>query len=113
MAHRPGLYTEAEPQPRGTRRRMCSWPPSWGRASPIAPDAGIEPHPGALPLSPANQNHLRLARILTKLRILGCENQAEALSDALDLVYRQHPTLVGEHTDGYWCSTMTLGAGQG
>ena len=82
-------------------------------ARPIAPDADHEPHPGASPLSPANHNHLRLTRILTKLRILGCENQAEALSDALDLVYRQHPTLVGEHTDGYWCSMMTLGAGQG
>jgi hypothetical protein len=45
-------------------------------------------------------SHLRLTRIFNGLGILECKDRAWALFDMLDLVYRQHQTLIGEHTDG-------------
>lgn len=55
-------------------------------------------------LNPGNHNFLRLTRILTSLRTLGCEDDAGALFDVLDLVYRRNPSLIGEQTMGFWRS---------
>jgi hypothetical protein len=55
-------------------------------------------------LHPGNHNFLRLTRILTSLRTLGCEDEAEALFDVLDLVYRRNPSMIGEQTLGFWRS---------
>lgn len=63
-------------------------------------------------LTPANHNYLRLTRILTSLRTLGCEDEAEALFDVLDVVYRRNRTLIGETTYAFWCSAAAQAANQ-
>ena len=60
-------------------------------------------------LNPGNHNFLRLTRILTSLRTLGCEDRAESLFDVLDLVYRRDHTLIGESTYGFWRSATDQG----
>jgi hypothetical protein len=35
---------------------------------------------------------------------LGCEDEAEALFDVLDLAYRRNPSMIGEQTLGFWRS---------
>jgi hypothetical protein len=57
-------------------------------------------------LTAGNHNFLRLTRILTSLRTLGCRDEAEALFDVLDLVYRRNRTLIGDKTFGFWSSAV-------
>lgn len=55
-------------------------------------------------LTPGNHNFLRITRILTSLRTLGCADEGEALFDVLDLVYRRNRALIGASTYGFWRS---------
>lgn len=58
-------------------------------------------------LTPGNHNFLRLTRILTSLRLLGCQPHAEALFDLLDLLYRRHAGVIGRTTYDFWRSAMS------
>lgn len=59
-------------------------------------------------LTRGNHNYARLTRILTSLRLLGCPEQADALFDVLDWVYRRHPSLIGQTTYGFWRSAAAV-----
>jgi hypothetical protein len=55
-------------------------------------------------LTPGNHNFLRITRILTSLRTLGCRHEAESLGEVLDLLYRRSPFVIGERTHAFWRS---------
>jgi Opioid growth factor receptor (OGFr) conserved region len=62
-------------------------------------------------LHPGNHNHLRLSRILRSLRVLGLENEAAALWEALRRLYERE-TAVGRRvitteTFGFWRRAAT------
>ena len=51
--------------------------------------------------------------MLTGLRTLGCEANAESLFEVLDLVHRRNPSLIGANTHGFWRSGATARSRQG
>ena len=63
--------------------------------------------------SGGNHNFLRLTRMLTGLRTLGCEANAESLFEVLDLVHRRNPSLIGANTHGFSRSGAAARSRQG
>jgi hypothetical protein len=57
-------------------------------------------------LNPNNHNYLRLTRILTSLRLLGCRPYAEGLFQCLKQIYLQHGGKIGQETFKYWRNTI-------
>jgi opioid growth factor receptor-like protein len=54
-------------------------------------------------LRPGNHNHLRITRMLTSLRALGCEAEAQAFMDCLsDIHANEGPNRIDWETWGYW-----------
>lgn len=53
-------------------------------------------------LRPGNHNHLRLARILRSLSILGIKDYALALFEALNAVFSEKSSVISDITMGYW-----------
>lgn len=53
-------------------------------------------------LTPGNHNYLRLSRILTACRLLGCEAYAWGLFDRLHVLYREAGGRIGQETHTHW-----------
>ncbi len=53
-------------------------------------------------LSPSNHNHLRITRILTSIRLLGLEAEAQAFYTCLARVYRRQKGSITPETFAYW-----------
>jgi hypothetical protein len=53
-------------------------------------------------LQPGDHNHLRLTRILTSVRLLGCPEHARALLGRLEAIAHDHPRAISATTLGYW-----------
>jgi hypothetical protein len=77
------------------------------------PNGGIQLDPipdfqvrGRAWLTLNNHNYLRLTRILTSLSVLTCQDEAEALFDALGLVYRRNRGLIEGTTYAFWKSAV-------
>lgn len=62
-------------------------------------------------LHPGNHNHLRLSRILRSLRVLGMEDEAAALWEALRALYERETAVgrrvISAETFGYWRRAAT------
>lgn len=57
-------------------------------------------------LTPSNHNYFRLTRILTSLRTLGLEREAEALFAALTEVFEEQRGVIGERPFAFWRAAM-------
>lgn len=57
-------------------------------------------------LHPMNHNHLRLTRILRSLRVLGLEDEAAALYEAIRAIYTEHPGRITERTFQFWSDAV-------
>lgn len=55
-------------------------------------------------LNRGNHNYLRITRILTSLRLHGCEAEAKRFFSLLEKVYHTHSSQIGAETFGYWQS---------
>ena len=53
-------------------------------------------------LTPGNHNFLRLTRILKSLSMLGLEDRARQLLQALEEIDRKRPGIIGERSMGFW-----------
>jgi hypothetical protein len=53
-------------------------------------------------LTPGNHNYLRLSRILTSTRLLGCQPYAQGLFHYLERLYRDAGGRIGQETHAYW-----------
>ena len=51
---------------------------------------------------PFNHNHLRITRILRRLRVLGCEEQAREFWEGLKRVEKARPGRIGRRSWIYW-----------
>lgn len=53
-------------------------------------------------LTPGNHNFLRLTRMLKSLSVLGLEDRARQLLQALEEIDGKRPGIIGERTLGFW-----------
>jgi hypothetical protein len=59
-------------------------------------------------LTPYNHNYLRLTRILKSLKLLGCDDWANELFNALQIVYDANSKIIGERTYKFWCEAVNV-----
>lgn len=58
-------------------------------------------------INPSNHNYLRITRILTSLRLVGLEAEAQAFFRCLEEMYQTERQWIGDRTYTYWKNAAT------